>query len=79
MASWWSESDPCWMQDENLATGREYQNIPGETILSSAATEKLQLSKVFGEYLLVFMILVSVTISIKKLYGSQLINPSRLA
>lgn len=41
VASWWSESDPCWMQNENLATGREYQNIPGETILSSAATEKL--------------------------------------
>ena len=38
-----------------------------------------QLSKFFGGYLLVFMILVSVTLSIKKLYGNQVINPSRLA
>ena len=46
MTSLWSESDPCWIQNKNLATGSDQQNLPEQTISSSAAKEKLSAEQI---------------------------------
>ena len=58
------------------ANNKNYQNKQYHLLRRQ---RNVQLSKFFGGYLLVFMILVSVIFSIKKVYGNQVINPSRLA
>ena len=58
------------------ANNKNYQNKQYHPLRRQ---RNFQLSKFFCGYLLVFMILVSVTLSMKKLYGNRVINPSRFA